>query len=135
MVIARTPTERRPFVLPEERELPPEQQTTFWLRDLTAAESAQLKDLGMAYDQGSDSTMMRTGTSALRAVRAGLVGWDNFADEHGTPVEFATHRAAPLGRSIDAPNDATLDRIPLDVLLLLAGAITNTRLTLEDAGN
>ena len=113
MPIALNPKKTWEYQLREDRKrigegeddlvLDPE-KTVFLLRGLTADELADGTDgkLGRAYPM--------TGTTALKTVRMGLVGWRNFVDEDGNALTF-TERAHNERRWRDNANWLTPDHL------------------------
>lgn len=84
---SKTPHE---FVTKAEKKLPPEKQTSFKVRFLTASQQAEIRDtlynvsgLGKARKE-----RIQTGTADLQTLKYGLVGWSNFLDDNGSPVNF-----------------------------------------------
>jgi len=90
MVIAITPQRRVAYVLESERprkgQVDPPVPTVFYLRDLTPSEDAEVSDSGGVMRDGV--FVPQTSTQQLRALRKGLVGWENLYDEKGNVIEF-----------------------------------------------
>jgi hypothetical protein len=114
-------------------------QTVFHLRRLTARERASLED-GVAIGDQSANFSFRTGSQALDAVRAGLLGWDNMlsgGDSRET-IEFRRQRKTLniLGaNNSNVPEPAMLDYI-VDHITELANAIVEgSTATVEQLGN
>jgi len=129
MVRAVDPRSTWDYVLLAERELPPEERTTFRLRPLTAREQAQVEDTALTTGPDGRVYSLNTGTHALTILRLGLVGWEGFADEDGRPVPFAKNGSGTV-------SEACLDAIPSRVRHELANAITEqTKVSEGDRGN
>lgn len=114
-----------PYVLRRERELPREQQTTFHLRALTNSQRFSLLDMNTV--QGG-SASLRGGTMAQTALRIGLAGWDNLADENGSQVAYAATPGKTLihGVTADLPaTEDTINRLPWEAAEELVDAIMN----------
>lgn len=131
MVIARSTRENIPFILERERELPPEQQTTFFLATLPHHVVLQLLELG-----GQN----RTRDYIELAMRAGLRGWKQFPDEKGneTPFRREENKTVTIhGAEVKGPvTPATLAVIPVDIVMELVQAIVReNRITDDDAKN
>jgi len=89
MVTAVSPNRKVPYVLESERvALPGEEHrpTTFYLRDLTPAEDAEVSDQGGVLRDGV--FVPTTSLQQLKALRAGLVGWEGLRDEKGDLVPW-----------------------------------------------
>jgi hypothetical protein len=131
MVIARSTRERIPYVLEAERQLPPEQQTTFYLAVLP--NWMMLNLLQLMQEAKHDRWV-------LLALTAGLRGWDNFRDEdgHETPFVRETRRRRNVA-GVDVPDpvaEASLNALPSSLLFELANAIVSAnQLTGDDAKN
>jgi hypothetical protein len=131
MAIARTTRERIPYVPEAERELPPEQQTTFYLAVLP--NWMMLALLQMQNEARHDRWI-------LLALTAGLRGWDNFPDENGveTPFTRETRRRRNIAgvEVLDPVSEASLNAVPANLLLELAKAIIEAnQLTSAEAKN
>jgi len=131
MVIARSTRENIPFILERERELPPEQQTTFLLATLAHHVMLQLLQLSQ---QGRSRDYVEL------ALRAGLRGWKQFPDEKGNETPFRREEGKTVtvhGAEVKGPvTPATLAVIPIDIVLELVNAIVGeNRVTDDDAKN
>jgi len=125
------------YVLFSERELPPEDQTTFRLRPITAPENKRLQDLLVQRSNGSGHTL-NPGTAQYAALMAGLRGWSNLQDDEGNPVEFEAARgaASPLGKSLTGcPTPESLDKIQPAMTELANAIIDGAEITKDDAKN
>jgi len=100
-----------PFILECDRDEPEEKQTTFYIRPLSAKQSATLQDSMKFSGVGKEATMQNIGSNTLDMVRIGLVGWDNFKDEEGKDIKFLKDM------------DANLDRLAVTYRYELAGKI------------
>lgn len=131
MAIARSTRERIPFVLTAERQLPPEQQTTWYLAVLP---NWMMLNLLQLMQEGKHDRWM------LLALTAGLRGWDNFRDENGLDVPFTreTRRRRNVA-GVDVPDpvsEASLNAIPSELLVELSQAVVAVnQLTDDDAKN
>ena len=79
------------YVCKGDRDLPREQQTVFRVQYLNAKEQAELRDMlyGVSGMGETRSEKFLTGTVALKALKFGLKGWDNFNyDDTGEPIPF-----------------------------------------------
>lgn len=98
MAVARSMAKRE-FVLDCDKELPLEQQTTFFVVPLTAKTDAQILDL-VASNTDARVEIQRDGITQVLPMQAGyfekhhlmlaesLVGWKNFKDEGGNEIAF-----------------------------------------------
>ena len=93
MVTAVSPNRKVPYVLQSER-IDPEKDrdafapspTTFYLRDLTPAEDAEISDQGGVLRDGV--FVPTTSLQQLKALRVGLVGWEGLVGEDGDLVPW-----------------------------------------------
>lgn len=130
MVVSRSTRENIPYVLRSERDLPPEQRTTFLLASLS-------HDMLLAIVQ-----MMQHGETrqwVKVALAAGLRGWNNFRDENGNETPFARSEKTQVIHGVEIRKpvaNQTLDLIPAELLLELAEAVVEAnKATSEDAKN
>jgi len=116
MAISIDPQESISFVCKEDRDLKPEEQTTFLLCPLTVRDEQALAKLDDQY------------TFGLETLRRGLRGWENFLDSKGQDVPFETNRDGK-------PTDNTIARIPIGIRSQIVTAIVDTaKLTEEELG-
>jgi hypothetical protein len=137
MVVARSNGEPFSYVLVAERELPAEKQTNFQLRRLSTRQLLLLQNM-----QGEDAagiSGVQTGSISVAVLQIGLLGWSNFVDEHGSPVEFKQIKGERLIAGIPATNPASLgslDLLPTEAAAELVGAIIKgNQITPEDRKN
>lgn len=74
---------RHPFVLPEDRDLPEDQQTVWEFRVPTAREQAHIDDRSSAWEQGDSSgakMVTRDGEALYWPLKIGLVSVTRFGD-------------------------------------------------------
>lgn len=79
------------YVLKDERDLPPEEQTVFRLRPLTYREHEEIeRGQKVAFDRKSEKSEMLAEQKVLsrKILNLGLVGWRNLRDEDGAEIEF-----------------------------------------------
>ncbi len=130
MVIARSTRERIPYVSEADRQLPPEQQTTFYLAVLP--NWMMLNLLQLQNEAKHDQWI-------LLALSAGLRGWDNFPDEDGNETPFSRDRRRRNIAGVDVQDpvsEASINAIPSTLLLELAKAVVESnQLTANDAKN
>lgn len=128
MPIARSTKEVFDYVLTEDRELPKEKQTVFHLRRLSTRLAMRCRDL--AENQGQMGEF---------ALRAGIAGWTNFADEEGATVKCEHDKGSHTLFGIEVRDPlsiASLNRIPPQCLGELAAAIiTGNTLSADDVKN
>jgi len=103
MVTAVTPNRKVPYVLQSERVEPGKDQaagtpppTTFFLRDLTPAEDAEISDQGGVLRDGN--FVPTSSLQQLKALRVGLVGWEGLRDAEG---ELIPWREGLRGEELD----------------------------------
>ena len=75
------------YVLEEEKKSDPKDQTIFLLRPLKWKELSEIQDRTGYLTQSGEFRAL-AGTITTQTVIAGLVGWSNFNDAQGQPVEF-----------------------------------------------
>ncbi|MDA8122246.1 MAG: hypothetical protein M0Z38_06745 [Deltaproteobacteria bacterium] len=100
MPIAIDPTKVIEYVLLCDRDLPPEEQTMFELKVLTARELAKIED-GSARADVSGNIEFRSGTQVINILNVGLKGWRNFKDAQGREVPFRENNGAPRPENWD----------------------------------
>lgn len=130
MVLSRSTRENIPYTLESERELPPEQRTTFLLASLS---HDMLLALVQMMQQGQTRQWVKV------ALAAGLRGWTNFLDATGNETPFLRSEQTVVmhGVEIRKPvTNATLDLIPSEFLIELAQAVIEAnKATATDAKN
>ena len=128
-IIALDPDQVHEYVPKTARDWPDEDQPVFLLKCLKAKESAKLQDNVVQAGMGDDPQMkIFTGSTVLRALEMGLVGWRNFKGKDGTEAEWRENNGKPRPENFD--------RIPEKIRQELAGAITDgTFLTEQEEKN
>lgn len=138
MPVARSKSETIRYVTTADRQLPQDQQTTFLMRPLSNKTFGEIQNLVQVAADGSSVTLLR-GQQRHAALKAGLVGWENFNDEHGTPAQFLADKGERRVHGVvvvGPPKDETLEMLPPDVYIELADAILKqNQLTDEDTKN
>ena len=90
-IFAIDPSKEIAYIPKDARDLPPEQQPVFYIRPLKAKESADLEDgtVDALTEKGNDKTNVRifSGTTTLKALKMGLIRWDNFKMRDGSEVD------------------------------------------------
>lgn len=115
-MIARSPKATWTYVLVSDRSLPREEQTRFTLKHLTLAQESEILD-SCARDPISGAVVRQAvGSEHLRALRRGLVGWENLRNAEGGEIAF---EAGPGGGA----RDDLLFLLPLVVREELANAL------------
>jgi hypothetical protein len=71
-------------------------------------------------------------TIAYNMVRFGLKGWTNYADEDGNPLEFKSGTANIGGKTYPCVQDDLLARLPLELVMELAGEVQSVNRVDED---
>lgn len=141
MAVARSARESFPYVLLEDRALPVEQRTTFHLRRLPTRLMLALDNLtSLTTGAGQENDVaVRLGDRQIVALRAGLCGWDNFADAEGKPIPFEMTRGRSLISGVvvdDAAKESAIEWLRPEWAKELAGAITSgNTFTTGDAKN
>lgn len=137
MPVARNKLETVRYVTIADRALPPERQSVFLLRPLTNKTRAQIQNLVQLHADGRTSPLL--GSMRRAALKAGLVGWENFADADGKAVPFQTEKGSRLFHGVDVvnpPTDETLEWLSPEDEVELANAIINgATLDEDDAKN
>lgn len=135
MVIAITPGQLWDWVHESDLDKPEEDQTIFQLRVLTSRQNdwvqnqyAGSKAGRTRGKKGGDDRLdvvFRAGDYRRASIIAGLVGVTNLRGADGLDVVFETRQQRIGGEVLEVPIDALLDRIPPEVQVDLAGAITD----------
>jgi hypothetical protein len=76
-----------------------------------------------ADEDGSTETKLKVNERNIEIVRYGLKGYRNFKDAEGKEIPFRTVSAVRSGRNVKIVEDATIRRIPPNVLKELAEQI------------
>ena len=127
MVIGIDPKKARLYVCKSDRELSADEQTVWHLRTLKCKESAQLQDDAVFFQQGTDRTVVRSGSTRLKVLVMGIVSVDNFYC-NGSTLEWSA--SSPESRKLDF-----LDHVPQEIRDELAVEIeSGTVLSEEEAG-
>jgi len=100
MPIAIDPNKSWEYVLLVDRELPPEQQTVFELKALSARELATIEDGSVRSDREGKLEYL-SGTQTIRILELGVRGWRNFKDPAGTDVPFRENNGKPRHENWD----------------------------------
>lgn len=100
--------------------------TVFHLRSLDVFLMGHIYDnASLLTGSGGDSFDIKTriNQTNIDAVRFGLVGFDNFADDRGVGIKFKTVKKVVNGREYDALDDDILNSMGLNLIGELAGKI------------
>lgn len=124
MAIANTPNQTREWVRKSERDLPPDQRTTFVLRSVPFAVRSQFGVLlGLAQDGSDGSNFLakippqEVASLYVLALRCCLVGWRNYRDADGREVAFVGTTLTVNGVAIrGAASDETLELIDTETM-------------------
>ncbi len=100
MPIAVDPSKTWEYVLLADQELPPEQQTVFELKTLSARELAAIQD-GATKGNVDGTLEFKSGTQTLRILDLGVSGWRNFRDAQGAEVAFRENNGKPRPENWD----------------------------------
>lgn len=100
MVIAIDPSKTFDYVLLCDRANPPEEQTVFQLRVLSARELAEIEDGAIRSDREGKLEYL-SGSQTIRILNYGLRGWRNFRDAAGNEVPFRENNGKPRGENWD----------------------------------
>jgi hypothetical protein len=137
MAVARS-KEGWSYVLKADRELPPEQRTTFHLRRLSNRTMTALQNLATYSLQNAD-IKVATGTQRWVTLKAGLAGWTNFLMPDGTPAEFRLFEGSTTLHGVELASsvrDESLELLDYADAMELADAIVDgNELTKADAKN
>lgn len=98
MPIALDPKQTFDYVVKDDRDLPPEEQTVWHLRCLTIAEESALADNQYSANAGSGEIMLKNGSYQVGILRRGVEGVSNFKDANGNEqaVSKAGNGLVPL---------------------------------------
>lgn len=102
--------EKKEYILEIDRDVEVEKQTKFFIKPLSAKQSAAIQD-SMKISKEGNATIDNIGSYTLDILKSGLVGWDNFVDSEGNQIKFSKHQ------------DDNIDRIPLEYRYELSSAI------------
>ncbi len=117
------------FILKEEREKPPDEQTTFILKILPARARMLIMDHMVSVDADANVQTAKPGTGMLAACQYGIGGWENLRDpEDGHEVRCRTQRRGQY----EVVAEASLDRIAGAILELGAKIIELNRIGDDD---
>ena len=104
MAVALSPGEIREHVLEADRGLPPERQTRWKYRILSAEEYYRIQDGLVAREAGGrrkredrEGSTLRVGTLERDILLAGLAGVENFTDPEGAAVSWPSGRTDRIG--------------------------------------
>lgn len=100
MAIAIDPNKTFEYVLLCDRELPPEEQTIFHLKALSARELAEIQDKAARADMDGNFEF-RSGSQTLRILEIGVRGWKNLRDAQGNEIAFRENNGRPRGENWD----------------------------------
>lgn len=103
------------FVPKAEEGLPEPEKTKFFCKFLDVNTSAQISDqIYSAKGFGNKrEELLRAGTQELTILRKGLVGWHNFLDEEGNPIEWIRPEGSKQRQ--DSAMDENLNKIPPEI--------------------
>lgn len=135
MAIAVNPNEPFDYVLKEDRELPPEEQTIFHLRPLKHHERVKLDDMRYGMNARTSTVETPQGQIADLTLKVGLQGWKNLRDGNGGDVPFEQNPKTLnlLGTNLRPPTDECLGRLHPNHVDELVEAIRDVnRLTDEE---
>ena len=116
MVKAIDPNQRLSYVPTCDRDLPTEEQTTFFFTIPKRRHRIALMDgAASATDRGRT---IRSQVHGLfdELVRINLVGWSGFTNGDGLPVEFRSKRQKLLGEDVTGADPDLLDLLPSEVM-------------------
>jgi len=77
-------------------------------------------------------TQLKINARALKVVRYGIRGFDNFMDETGKPIKFSTETINRHGKSYLVMDSYTLRKIPFKVIQELAAEISKDNILQEE---
>ena len=109
MAKARLVTSIEDYILEEDRELKPEEQTVFKLKYLTAVQAAELQD--------TFTTNKNYAMQMLEAVKLALAGWDNLVDENDKTVAFKS------AKKVDNAMEQNINRLSPSWITELGGQV------------
>jgi len=101
MAIGFVRSRRYPVILLEDKERPAADQTTFFIRPITAALRSEFDDA----TQAAPDREKEYGKWMNRILRDCLVGWENLKDENGQAIAF---EAGPDGGASEKSLDCLL---------------------------
>lgn len=110
MAIALNITQKE-YILECDKDLSKEKQTKFFIKPLSAKQSAAMQDSISLVEGKASITNM--GTYTLDVLKAGLVGWENFVDVEGNQIKFVKNM------------DENIDRIPMEYRYEISSEIMN----------
>jgi len=119
ILFAIDPAEIHDYVPKRYRKLPPEDQPSFQLKILSARDAAELENNSLSSHTGHDNKQfmrVKSGTTTLKALVKGCVGWKNWKTKNGTEAKFRENAGKP--------NEQTFDCVPNVIRGELAKVIT-----------
>lgn len=137
MATAIDPTHPFQYILEEDRLLPLEEQTVWYLKYLTSRERSVLEDGLINVELKTQTSAMKMGSQSNAILKMGLVGVSNFKDAKGNPIEFPKGNSEKVyGLKLDdCPTDEFLSRIRAEWRRELANAIdAESEVKPEDLG-
>ena len=119
-----------------------ERATKFKCRKLSSRMQARIDDMATTASQKNGGQgeaedveiHMNVNQLAYATVQHSLIGWENFVGERDENVPFKTRKAQLGNRTLDVPDEATMDRLDLEDIRALAEKIqTANRITADEA--
>lgn len=134
MAIAINPDDERVYILKDDRKLPKDEQTFFYLRTLTARDYYRLKDGALEVrapirNASETRTVFHTGTQEQEILLKGLLRWENLKDGHGNELQY------PDGKDLDAKLKALSYLRPNWRKEISEVILADSDVTEEDEGN
>lgn len=81
-------TEKQEYILDSDKELDEKNQTTFFIKPLSARQFASTQDKMKISSDTKNFSINNIGSYTLDVLQMGLVGWQNFVDASGTQIKW-----------------------------------------------
>lgn len=130
MVLPIDPKKEYTYIAECDRELEEDKKSKFIIRPLTAREEAYVTDSFLNIDLGGGeaSATAKTGERVMAILNVGLIRWENFPPG-GPDLNFSVKGTGNKRRIADS----TLSRVPSEVRMEIANAITEGLGLTEDS--
>jgi hypothetical protein len=90
------------------------------IHDMVAASTLSMGDMT------TQTFHQRNAARNREAFRYGIVGWDNFFDDHDSPIEYAAAQTMDGGRLYQVVNDEVLDCVTLSIVNEVGAHVFNS---------
>lgn len=81
-------TDKQEYVLDSDKDLDVKEQTTFFIKPLSARQFATVQDKMKISSDNKNFSINNIGSYTLDILQMGLTGWSNFLDSKGTQIKW-----------------------------------------------